>query len=88
MEQRRVARFTSISQVVFSIAMASKKGSLVDLSIRSRRIESPTDIQPRAALEIRIAAITHTPFQIQHAVIPLRRRLQFCLECKTITRKE
>jgi hypothetical protein len=58
MEQRKNLRFHVQFRSSFSsIAMVGGEGSVVDLSIRGCRIESPTDVQPGASLELRIAAM-------------------------------
>jgi c-di-GMP-binding flagellar brake protein YcgR len=61
--------------------MVGGEGSVVDLSIGGCRIESPTDVQPGAALELRIAAIEHEPpIQIHQALVRWSRERQFGLE--------
>ncbi len=58
MEQRKNIRFPVQFRSSFSsIAMVGGEGSLVDLSLRGCRIESPADVQPGASLELRIVAI-------------------------------
>ena len=82
MEQRKHLRFHVQFRSSFSsIAMVGGEGTVVDLSIRGCRIESPTDVQPGASLEVRIAVIEHEPpIQIQHALVRWSRGRQFGLE--------
>jgi hypothetical protein len=69
--------------------MVGGEGSVVDLSIRGCRIESPTDVQPGASLEVRIAAIEHEPtIQIQQALVRWSRGRQFGLEFVTMAPEE
>ena len=90
MEQRKNLRFHVQFRSAFSsIAMVGGEGSLVDLSIRGCRIESPTDVQPGASLEVRIAAIEHEPpIQIQQALVRWSRGRQFGLEFETMVPEE
>ena len=82
MEHRKNLRFHVQFRSSFSsITMVGGEGSVVDLSIGGCRIESPTDVQPGAALELRIAAIEHEPpIQIQQALVRWSRERQFGLE--------
>ena len=90
MEQRKNLRFHVQFRSAFSsIAMVGGEGSLVDLSIRGCRIESPTDVQPGASLEVRIAAIEHeSPIQIQQALVRWSRGREFGLEFETMAPEE
>lgn len=90
MEQRKNRRFHVQFRSSFSsIAMVGGEGSVVDLSIRGCRIESPTDVQPGASLEVRIATIEHEPpIQIQQALVRWSRGRQFGLEFETMVPEE
>ena len=90
MEQRKNLRFRVQFRSSFSsIAMVGGEGTVVDLSIRGCRIESPTDVQPGASLEVRIAAIEHEPpIQIQQALVRWSRGRQFGLEFVTMVPEE
>ena len=90
MEQRKNPRFPVQFRSSFSsIATVGEEGILVDLSIRGCRIESPTDVQPGATLEIWIAVIEHVPpIQIQTAVVRWSRGRQFGLEFEVIAPAE
>ena len=90
MEQRKNFRFHVQFRSSFSsIAMVGGEGSLVDLSIRGCRIESPTDVQPGASLEVRITTIEHEPpIQIQQSLVRWSRGRQFGLEFETMAPEE
>jgi PilZ domain-containing protein len=90
MEQRKNLRFHVQFRSSFaSIAMVGGEGSVVDLSIRGCRIESPTVVQPGASLEVRIAAIEYEPpIQIQQALVRWSRGRQFGLEFETMAPEE
>lgn len=90
MEQRKNIRFHVQFRSSFSsIAMVGGEGSLVDLSLRGCRIESPADVQPGASLELRIVAIEHEPpIQIQAAIVRWSRGQQFGLEFEVIASTE
>ena len=90
MEQRKNLRFHVQFRSSFSsIAMVGGEGSVVDLSIRGCRIESPIDVQPGASLELRIVAIEHEPpIQIQAAIVRWSRGQQFGLEFEVIASTE
>ncbi|MBK5282489.1 MAG: PilZ domain-containing protein [Nitrospiraceae bacterium] len=90
MEQRKNLRFHVQFRSSFSsIAMVGGEGTVVDLSIRGCRIDSPIDVQPGASLEVRIAAIEHEPpIQIQQALVRWSRGRQFGLEFVTMTPEE
>jgi c-di-GMP-binding flagellar brake protein YcgR len=90
MEHRKNIRFPVQFRSSFSsIAMVGGEGSLVDLSLRGCRIESPTDVQPGVSLELRIAAIEHQPpIQIQAAIVRWSRGRQFGLEFEVIASTE
>ena len=90
MEQRKNLRFHVQFRSSFSsITMVGGEGSVVDLSIRGCRIESPIDVQPGASLEVRIATIEHEPpIQIQQALVRWSRGRQFGLEFVTMVPEE
>jgi len=90
MEQRKNLRFRVQFRSSFSsIGMVGGEGSLVDLSIRGCRIESPANVQPGALLEVRIATVEHEPpIQIQQALVRWSRGGQFGLEFETIAPEE
>ena len=90
MEQRKNHRFPVQFRSSFSsIGMVGGEGSVVDLSVRGCGIESPTDVQPGASLELRIAAIEHVPpIQIQAAIVRWSRGRQFGLEFEVIAPSE
>ena len=90
MEQRKNIRFRVQFRSSFSsIAMVGGEGSLVDLSLRGCRIESPTDVQPGASLELQIVAIEHEPpIKIQAAIVRWSRGGQFGLEFEVIASTE
>ena len=90
MEQRKNLRFHVQFRSSFSsIGMVGGEGNVVDLSIRGCRIESPTDVQPGASLEVRIAAIEHEPpIQIQQGLVRWSRGRQFGLEFVTMAPEE
>jgi len=90
MEQRKNIRFPVQFRSSFSsIAMVGGEGSLVDLSLRGCRIESPTDVQPGVSLELRITAIElQPPIQIQAAIVRWSRGRQFGLEFEVIASTE
>ena len=90
MEQRKNLRFQVQFRSSFSsIAMVGGEGSIIDLSIGGCRIESHTDVQPGAALEVRIVAGEHEPpIQIQQAVVRWSRWGQFGLEFVTMAPEE
>jgi hypothetical protein len=90
MEQRKNIRFRVQFRSSFSsIVMVGGEGSLVDLSLRGCRIESPTDVQPGASLELQIVAIEREPpIQIQAAIVRWSRGQQFGLEFEVIASTE
>ena len=90
MEQRKNLRFHVQFRSSFSsITMVGGEGSVVDLSIRGCRIESATDVQPGASLEIRIVASEHEPpIHIQQALVRWSRGRQFGLEFVTMAPEE
>ncbi len=89
-EQRKNLRFHVQFRSSFSsIAMVGGEGTVVDLSIRGCRIESPIDVQPGASLEVRIAVIEHEPpVQVQQAIVRWSRGRQFGLEFETMVPEE
>ena len=90
MEQRKNIRFPVQFRSSFSsTAMVGGEGSLVDLSLRGCRIESPTEVQPGASLELRIAVMEHgVPIQVQAAIVRWSRGQQFGLEFEVIASAE
>ena len=90
MEQRKSLRFPVKFRSSFSsIGIVGGEGSVVDLSIRGCRIESPIDVQPGASLEVRIEAREHEPpIQIQAAIVRWSRGREFGLEFEVITPTE
>lgn len=90
MEQRKDLRFPVQFRSSFSsITMVGGDGNLMDLSIRGCRIESRTDVQPGASLEVRIMAMEHEPpIQIQQALVRWSREHQFGLEFVTLAPEE
>ncbi len=90
MEQRKDLRFPVQFRSSFSsITIVGGEGNLVDLSIRGCRIESPTDVQPGASLEVRITSLQHEPpIYIQQAVVRWSREKQFGLEFVTMGPEE
>ena len=89
-EQRKNLRFHVQFRSSFSsVGMVGGEGDIVDLSINGCRIESPTDVQPGASLEVRIIAIEHEPpIQIQQALVRWSRGRQFGLEFVTMDTDE
>jgi PilZ domain len=90
MEQRTNLRFHVRFRSSFSsIGLVGGEGSLVDLSIRGCRIESPTNVQPGASLDIRIlVAEDEPPIRIQQGVVRWSRGRQFGLEFVTMVPEE
>lgn len=90
MEYRKSLRFPVRFRSSFSsLTMVGGEGSLVDLSIRGCRIESSIDVQPGAALELRIDVIkSKPPIQIQAAVVRWCREHEFGLEFEVIAPTE
>ena len=90
MEQRKNLRFPVKFRSSFSsVGMVGGEGRVVDLSIRGCRIESPTQVQPGASLEVRIQAFEQgPPIQIQAAVVRWCRERQFGLEFEVIVPTE
>ena len=90
MEQRKDLRFHVKFRSSFSsIGMVGGEGTLVDLSIRGSRIESLTDVQPGASLEVRITVIDdEPPIKIQQALVRWTRGRQFGIEFVTMAPEE
>ena len=90
MEQRKnppVSR--QISQFVFFHRYGRWRGQSGRSLLRGCRIESLTDVQPGASLEVRIAAIEHEPpIQIQEAIVRWSRERQFGLEFEMMAPEE
>ncbi|MCI0427481.1 MAG: PilZ domain-containing protein [Nitrospiraceae bacterium] len=89
-EQRKNLRFPVQFRSAFSsTAMIGGEGSVVDLTIRGCRIETPIDVQPGTSLEVRIAVKEHVPpIQIQAAIVRWSRGRQFGLEFEVIAPAE
>ena len=87
MEQRKSFRFPVKFRSSFSsIGIVGGEGSVVDLSIRGCHIESPIDVQPGAALEVRIMVTGHDhPIHIQAAIVRWSRGHEFGLEFEVIS---
>jgi hypothetical protein len=90
MEQRTNHRYHVRFRSSFSsIGLVGGEGNIVDLSIRGCRIESPTNVQPGASLDIRILAVEDEPaIRIQQAVVRWSRGRQFGLEFVTMVPEE
>ena len=90
MEQRKHLRFPVKFRSSFSsIGLIGGEGTLVDLSVRGCRIESPTDVQPGASLEVRITVSEHeSPILIQAAIVRWIRGRQFGIEFEVIAPTE
>jgi len=90
MEQRSHLRFHVRFHSSFSsTGSVGGEGSILDLSIRGCRIESPTNVQPGASLDVRIlAAADGAPIRIQQAVVRWSRGRQFGLEFVTMVPEE
>lgn len=90
MEQRKNLRFPVKFRSSFSsIGMVAGEGSVVDLSVRGCRIESPIDVQPGASLEVRIMVAGHDhPIHIQAAIVRWSRGHEFGLEFEVIVPSE
>lgn len=86
MEQRKLFRFPVKFRSAFSsIGMVGGEGSVVDLSIRGCRIQSPTEVQPGTSLEVRIVVTEHeAPILIQAAIVRWSREREFGLEFEVI----
>jgi hypothetical protein len=86
MEQRKSFRFPVKFRSSFSsIGMVGGEGSIVDLSIRGCRIESPIDVQPGASLDVRIKVVEdEPPIHIQAAIVRWSRGGEFGLEFEVI----
>ncbi len=60
MDKRQHPRFPARFHSSFtSVTMVSGEGDVVDLSLRGCRVQSLTDVQPGACLEVRIAVLEH-----------------------------
>jgi hypothetical protein len=90
MEQRKNLRFPVKFRSSFSsIGMVGGEGSIVDLSIRGCRIESPIDVQPGASLDVRIKVIEdEPPIHVQAAIVRWSRGGEFGLEFEVIAPTE
>jgi hypothetical protein len=86
MELRKNLRFHVQFRSSFSsVGMVGGEGDIVDLSISGCRIESVTDVQPGASLEVRIVTkAQEPPLQIQQAIVRWKRGRQFGLEFVTM----
>lgn len=90
MEQRKGPRFPVKFRSSFSsIAMVGGEGSLVDLSIRGCRIESPVDVQSGASLELHLEVVEGKhPIHIEAAVVRWSRGREFGIEFEVIAPTE
>ena len=90
MEQRKNFRFPVKFRSSFSsVGIVGGEGSIVDLSIRGCRIESPGDVQPGASLEVRIKVVEdEPPIHIQAAIVRWKRGEEFGLEFEVIIPSE
>ncbi len=90
MEQRKNLRFPIKFRSSFSsVGLVGGEGRILDLSVRGCRIESPTEVKPGAALEVRIETTEHEhPIRIQAAVVRWSRDRQFGLEFEVIAPTE
>ncbi len=90
MDKRQHPRFPARFHSSFiSVTVVSGEGNVVDLSLRGCRVQSLTDVQPGACLEVRIAMPEHeSPIQIQQAVVRWSREHQFGLEFVTMAPEE
>jgi hypothetical protein len=90
MDKRQHPRFSARFHSSFtSVTVVSGEGNVVDLSLRGCRVQSLTDVQPGACLEVRIAVPEHEfPIQIQQAVVRWSREHQFGLEFVTMAPEE
>ena len=90
MDTRQHPRFPARFHSSFtSVTVVSGEGDVVDLSLRGCRVQSLTDVQPGACLEVRIAVLEHEPpIQIQQAVVRWSREHQFGLEFVTMAPEE
>ena len=86
MDLRKNIRFHVQFRSSFSsVGMVGGEGDIVDLSISGCRIESITDVQPGASLEVRIVTKSQEPpIQIQQAIVRWERVRQFGLEFVTM----
>ena len=86
MELRKNLRFHVHFRSSFSsVGMVGGEGDIVDLSIGGCRIESGTDVQPGASLEVRIlTGVPESPIHIQQAIVRWKRGRQFGLEFVTM----
>ena len=86
MDLRKNIRFHVQFRSSFSsVGMVGGEGDIVDLSISGCRIESGTDVQPGASLEVRIETeAQEPPIQIQQAIVRWKRVREFGLEFVTM----
>jgi hypothetical protein len=89
-EQRKNLRFPVKFRSAFSsIGMVGGEGSVIDLSIRGCRIQSPIEVQPGASLEVVIEVMEHElPIRIQAAFVRWSRDREFGLEFEVIVPTE
>jgi hypothetical protein len=90
MDLRKNLRFHVHFRSSFSsVGMVGGEGDIVDLSISGCRIDSGTDVQPGASLEVRIVTKDpESPIQIQQAIVRWKRGRQFGLEFVTMAAGE
>jgi hypothetical protein len=90
MDLRKHVRFHVQFRSSFSsVGMVGGEGDIVDLSISGCRVESATDVQPGASLEVRIVTESQQPpIVIQQAIVRWKRLRQFGLEFVTMAAGE
>lgn len=90
MDKRRCPRFVVRFRSSFStINVIGGEGNVVDLSIRGCRVDSLTDVQPGASLDVQIETDDHEPpIKIQQAIVRWNRAKEFGLEFVTMAPEE
>jgi hypothetical protein len=90
MEQRQVRRFSVQFRSSFtSLNIVDGEGTVVDLSLRGCRIDSPTPVQPGTSLQLRVQISGDEPvLTVQEAVVRWSRGPQFGLEFVTLAPEE
>lgn len=90
MEQRQNPRFPVRFRSSFtSLNIVGGDGSIIDLSLRGCRVDSPTAVRPGTSLEVRIqTSEDEPPLKIQEAVVRWSRDRQFGLEFVTLEPEE
>jgi hypothetical protein len=90
MEQRKSPRFSVRFRSSFtSLNIVGGEGSILDLSLRGCRVESPTEVRPGTSLELRVQVSEDEPqLVIQEAVVRWSRIQQFGLQFVTLAPEE